>query len=151
MEFRPPAALLDAVLKVLGDALNTFSGEQLYQLTWAYAQFGHAPPPQMLEAMLAQAEACIGSLPPSSLGLLLGGLIGLGVAPPGSLLTAAAELAVANMGSSGVAAFVELLQVSAVKICVVSCIFGWVVHWQLAAVQFGAATGWADWAGSGAT
>jgi hypothetical protein len=98
-------------LQVLADSLSTFSGEQLYQLTWAYAQFGHAPPPQMLEAMLAQAEACIGSLPPSNLGLLLGGLIGLGVAPPGGLLAAAAELAVANMGSSNIAALVELLQV----------------------------------------
>jgi hypothetical protein len=100
--------------QVLGESLSTFSGEQLYQLTWAYAQFGHAPPPHMLEALLAQAEACIGSLPPASLGLLLGGLIGLGVAPPSSLLTAAAELAVANMGSSGVGALVELLQVGRV-------------------------------------
>jgi hypothetical protein len=47
-------------------------------------------------------------------GLLLGGLIGLGGAPPSSLLSAAAELAVANMGSSGVGALVELLQVGSV-------------------------------------
>jgi hypothetical protein len=98
----------------------------------------------MLEAMLAQAEACIGSLPPASLGLLLGGLIGRGVAPPGRLLSAAAELAVANMGSSGVPALVELLQVCYMQagggLCVhVACcrcvlLLSWQWHiWQVRA------------------
>lgn len=45
---------------MLAESLPTFSGEQLFQTTWAYAQFGHIPPASVLAVIAAQAEAHAG-------------------------------------------------------------------------------------------
>lgn len=105
-------------VQMLAESLSSFPAEQLFQVTWAYAQFGHSPPAPVLAAMLAQAEACAGGLQPDNLAMLLGALITLGVQPSVGLLTSAAELAVANMGSSRVASLVELLQVRRLPVAV---------------------------------
>lgn len=48
--------------QLLSDALPSFSASQLSQLMWAYAQFGHQPPPALMAAVLAQTEASLAAL-----------------------------------------------------------------------------------------
>jgi hypothetical protein len=78
---------------------------------WAYSQFGHPLPPQLLTAVLQHTEASLASLQPDALSTLLLALRALGAQLGGSLLSATAEVAVANMGSFSMASLVELLQV----------------------------------------
>jgi hypothetical protein len=56
-----PAVLL-LLLQLLSDALPSFSADQLSQLMWAYAQFGHQPAPALMTAVLAQTEAQVAAL-----------------------------------------------------------------------------------------
>lgn len=50
------------LLQLLSDALPSFSADQLSQLMWAYAQFGHQPSPALMAAVLAQTEASVAAL-----------------------------------------------------------------------------------------
>jgi hypothetical protein len=56
------AGMLLLLLQLLSDALPSFSADQLSQLMWAYAQFGHQPAPALMTAVLAQTEAQVAAL-----------------------------------------------------------------------------------------
>lgn len=100
------------LLQLMADKLSSFTAEELSQLIWAYAQFGHTPPAPLLSAVLAQAETAVATLQPDSLAMMLAALQSLGCQPSAGLLSAAADVAVANMATFGVPALVDLLQVN---------------------------------------
>lgn len=78
---------------------------------WAYAQFGHQPPPLLLAAVVSHTETAVATLQPGSLATLLAALQTLGCQLSAGLLTAAAEAAVAKIGTFAVGPLVDLLQV----------------------------------------
>ena len=98
--------------QLLPDKLSTFPGNDLSQLLWAYAQFGHTPPAPTLTAILTHAETTVATLQPDNIPTLLSALQNLGCQPSAGLLTAAADVVVAGMATAGTQALVELLQAS---------------------------------------